>query len=83
MIFRLPLVLERSFDRFQNLGSECEKLWNPICAVCDCAQAVWVVNCIIYETNCIVMCMCKTQENFNFLKKGKIVILVKNPKFIL
>ena len=26
---------------------------------------------------------CKTRENFNFFKKGKIVILVKNPKFIL
>ena len=26
---------------------------------------------------------CKTRENSNFWKKGKIVILVKNPKFIL
>ena len=26
---------------------------------------------------------CKTQEIFNFWKKGKIVILVKNSKFIL
>ena len=24
---------------------------------------------------------CKTRENFNFLKKGKMVILVKNPEF--
>ena len=26
---------------------------------------------------------CKTQEKSNLLKKGKIVISVKNPKFIL
>ena len=25
---------------------------------------------------------CKTRENSNFLKKGKMVISVKNPKFI-
>ena len=29
----------------------------PICAVRDCPRAVWVVNCIIYGINCIVMCM--------------------------
>ena len=27
--------------------------------------------------------MCKTREKSNFLKKGKIVISIKNPKFIL
>ena len=25
---------------------------------------------------------CKTRENFNFLKKGKMVISAKNPKFL-
>ena len=25
---------------------------------------------------------CKTRENFNFLKKGKMVISIKNPEFL-
>ena len=40
-----------------NLGIELLKILKPICAVCDCPRAVWVVNCKICKTNCIAICM--------------------------
>ena len=46
---------------------------------------LWNIDGVFFKPNGITShskCpFCKTRENSNFLKKGKIVISIKNPKF--
>ena len=59
-MFRLVGGLERPFDRSQNWGSNCWNFWRifgAIWTVRDCVGAVWGICFIIYEINCVLVCM--------------------------
>ena len=72
MLGRVPRTKETLPDFFENMDPD---KWNTI---------VWYrVVKPLEKYEFLKNGKCKTRENSNFWKKGKIVISVKNPKFII